>query len=147
MIRRPPRSTLDRSSAASDVYKRQASGCACWIPRDANWQVAQFDGSGGSGGPGLPPDYRNDDWSTVSIPVPFPFCFYGQQVNDVFINNNGNVSIANPYATFTASSFPDPNYTMIAPFWADVDTRGPLSGIVYYPVSYTHLTLPTSDLV
>ena len=26
MIRRPPRSTLDRSSAASDVYKRQASG-------------------------------------------------------------------------------------------------------------------------
>ena len=26
MIRRPPRSTLDRSSAASDVYKRQALG-------------------------------------------------------------------------------------------------------------------------
>ena len=25
MIRRPPRSTLDRSSAASDVYKRQAT--------------------------------------------------------------------------------------------------------------------------
>ena len=25
MIRRPPRSTLDRSSAASDVYKRQDS--------------------------------------------------------------------------------------------------------------------------
>ena len=37
MIRRPPRSTLDRSSAASDVYKRQdrsrrrgrVGGCAC----------------------------------------------------------------------------------------------------------------------
>ena len=26
MIRRPPRSTLDRSSAASDVYKRQGNG-------------------------------------------------------------------------------------------------------------------------
>ena len=26
MIRRPPRSTLDRSSAASDVYKRQVKG-------------------------------------------------------------------------------------------------------------------------
>mgnify|MGYP003380642717 CR=1 FL=1 len=26
MIRRPPRSTLDRSSAASDVYKRQVVG-------------------------------------------------------------------------------------------------------------------------
>ena len=28
MIRRPPRSTLDRSSAASDVYKRQHYECA-----------------------------------------------------------------------------------------------------------------------
>ena len=28
MIRRPPRSTLDRSSAASDVYKRQDVQCA-----------------------------------------------------------------------------------------------------------------------
>src|SRR5678815_4755896 len=31
MIRRPPRSTLDRSSAASDVYKRQELGI--WLPR------------------------------------------------------------------------------------------------------------------
>ncbi|MBK6989545.1 MAG: T9SS type A sorting domain-containing protein [Bacteroidetes bacterium] len=116
-----------------------ASGCACWIPRDSSWQVAQFDGSGGSGGPGLPPDYRNDDWSTVQITVPFPFCFYGQQVNFMYINNNGNVSINNPYATFTANSFPDPTYTMIAPFWGDVDTRGALSGIVYYQLTNTHL--------
>ena len=29
MIRRPPRSTLDRSSAASDVYKRQLPGHLC----------------------------------------------------------------------------------------------------------------------
>ena len=28
MVRRPPRSTLDRSSAASDVYKRQGVGGA-----------------------------------------------------------------------------------------------------------------------
>src|SRR5678815_2795878 len=37
MIRRPPRSTLDRSSAASDVYKRQSithtSCCCCWLCR------------------------------------------------------------------------------------------------------------------
>ena len=32
MIRRPPRSTLDRSSAASDVYKRQISKYAELIP-------------------------------------------------------------------------------------------------------------------
>lgn len=116
-----------------------SSGCACWVPRDASWQVAQFDGSGGSGGPGLPPDYRNDDWSTVSIALPFPFSFYNLQIYAVYINNNGNVSIGNPYATFTANSFPDPTYAMIAPFWSDVDTRGPLSGIVYYQLTNSHL--------
>ena len=32
MIRRPPRSTLDRSSAASDVYKRQTWFREMWAP-------------------------------------------------------------------------------------------------------------------
>ena len=32
MIRRPPRSTLDRSSAASDVYKRQNELCNALRP-------------------------------------------------------------------------------------------------------------------
>ena len=34
MIRRPPRSTLDRSSAASDVYKRQVQGVAGAVEAD-----------------------------------------------------------------------------------------------------------------
>src|SRR5678815_680698 len=40
MIRRPPRSTLDRSSAASDVYKRQLCHwpCSCY-PNHAMGQV------------------------------------------------------------------------------------------------------------
>ena len=33
MIRRPPRSTLDRSSAASDVYKRQSGYCDFMLRR------------------------------------------------------------------------------------------------------------------
>ena len=36
MIRRPPRSTLDRSSAASDVYKRQGYG---FIVRGAGEEI------------------------------------------------------------------------------------------------------------
>src|SRR5678810_138056 len=42
MIRRPPRSTLDRSSAASDVYKRQVQ--RYW--HDANVQVQDFQNEG-----------------------------------------------------------------------------------------------------
>ena len=34
MIRRPPRSTLDRSSAASDVYKRQELGI---VQKSGSW--------------------------------------------------------------------------------------------------------------
>ena len=39
MIRRPPRSTLDRSSAASDVYKRQAHDQNIAIRQDAGDEV------------------------------------------------------------------------------------------------------------
>ena len=40
MIRRPPRSTLDRSSAASDVYKRQSLNHVC---HDLNFSVVNGD--------------------------------------------------------------------------------------------------------
>ncbi|HRH67433.1 MAG TPA: PKD domain-containing protein, partial [Bacteroidia bacterium] len=115
--------------------------CDCWIEHDGLWQVVQFDGSGGSGGPGVPPEYRNDDWSTVAIQLPFNFCFYGQQVNEVYINNNGNVSVGAPYSTFTSNTFPDPNFVMIAPFWGDVDTRDTLSGFVWYQLTSSHLII------
>ncbi len=118
-----------------------ASSCNCWLNRDSTWAVVPFDGTGGSGGPGLPPDYRNDDWSTLPITLPFNFCFYGDTITEIYINNNGNVSIGTPYSTFTALSFPDPTYSMVAPFWADVDTRGPLSGIVYFKVFATYVAI------
>src|SRR5665648_1269220 len=35
MIRRPPRSTLSSSSAASDVYKRQALAKLCLLPKSS----------------------------------------------------------------------------------------------------------------
>ena len=40
MIRRPPRSTLDRSSAASDVYKRQVEINRLENEADRAYQVA-----------------------------------------------------------------------------------------------------------
>ena len=39
MIRRPPRSTLDRSSAASDVYKRQGRAIAVDLFRGLTAEV------------------------------------------------------------------------------------------------------------
>src|SRR5678809_337453 len=40
MIRRPPRSTLDRSSAASDVYKRQDEQAVAEQPTDEEQTAA-----------------------------------------------------------------------------------------------------------
>ncbi len=120
------------------VNPQSINTCDCWITLDSSFSVCQFDGSGGNGGPGLPPDYRNDDWSTVSINLPFNFCFYGTNETSLFINNNGNVSFGLPYSTFTSNPFPDPSFSMIAPFWGDVDTRGGM-GIVHYQLTPTHL--------
>ncbi len=47
------------------------------------------------------------------------------------INNNGIISFTDSIGTFTPDPFPlAGNTELIAPFWADVDTRG--TGRVYY---------------
>jgi len=109
-----------------------AGGCTYWIPRDSSWQIVPFT-------IGTSPQYRNDDGSSPLITLPFNFCLYGTSHNDAYINNNGNVSFGGPYSTFTAVGFPSNQYIMVAPFWADVDTRNLVSGLVYYKVTPTHL--------
>ncbi|MGH9195121.1 MAG: nidogen-like domain-containing protein, partial [Acidimicrobiia bacterium] len=53
--------------------------------------------------------------------------------------NNGNVSFGSGFATFTSTGFPVAGFPMVAPFWADVDTREAQSGIVYYRVDANRL--------
>ncbi len=118
-----------------------SGNCSCWMERDSTWSVAAFDGSGGSGGPGVPPDYRNDDWSTVRMFLSFDFCFYNNVYNSVFINNNGNISLDTSYSTFTATAFPNNLNKMIAPLWSDCDTRDLSSGIVYYKMGVDFLVV------
>jgi len=65
---------------------------------------------------------RNDDGSTGSIALPFTFCFYEQDQTALFINNNGNLTFGSSFGGFTPTGFPT-GLAMIAPFWADVDTR------------------------
>lgn len=94
--------------------------CNCMVPLDSTFTLAM-----------LP----NDDGSSATISLPFSFDFYGNQYDSVIINNNGNISFLAPYFTFTANAFPDSAYNMIAPFWADVDTRGPNGGNVWYKLT------------
>lgn len=103
----------------------QSTGCDCMIPLDNTFSIVPMSG-------GTPPEYRNDDLSSAAIPLQFNFCFYGQTITSVYINNNGNISFGSPYGTFTATGFPSNQFSMVAPFWADVDTRNPTSGVVHY---------------
>jgi hypothetical protein len=94
--------------------------CDCLIPLDTTFTLAM-----------LPND---DEFSNVFV-LPFNFSFYGTSYDSLYINNNGNISFDLPYSTFTANPFPDPNYNMIAPFWADVDTRSTNGGNVWFKLN------------
>jgi hypothetical protein len=79
----------------------------------------------------LPP---NDDGSTGAVNVGFSLNFFGAQTNQVFVNNNGNVTFNLPLAQFTPSALNTDNggIPIIAPFFADVDTTNPASNVVTY---------------
>lgn len=94
--------------------------CDCLIPLDTTFTLAMA---------------PNDDLYSNTIYLPFSFSFYGATYDSLYINNNGNISFNMPYNTFTAFTFPDPSFNMIAPFWADVDTRAVNGGNVWYKLN------------
>ncbi len=115
--------TLDdfkRLGGGGGVHTLSSSGCSCYIAPDNTYTLAMA---------------PNDDGSTSSLNIPFNFCLYGTNFTSLYINNNGNVSFNSPYSSFSSSPFPDPTYVMVAPFWADVDTRG--TGTVQYKITPT----------
>ncbi len=79
---------------------------------------------------------RNDDGSTGPVGVPFPLSFFGQEYPELFVNNNGNVTFGERLSTYTPSAFGEGGSydgpPIIAPFFADVDTRHPDSNVVTY---------------
>lgn len=72
---------------------------------------------------------RNDDGSTG--PYSFtgfggfaaPINFYGVTYSDFWLNNNGNITFTGPLSTFTPFGITSGSTPMLAPFFADVDTR------------------------
>ena len=73
----------------------------------------------------------NDDGSLGPINLGFTFNLYGVSYTKCYINNNGNVTFTAANGTYSSTGFPN-NIPMVAPFWADVDTRGTGSGLVKY---------------
>lgn len=73
----------------------------------------------------------NDDGSTGLVNIGFGINFYGLSQNNLYVNNNGNVTFANPLGTFTPFGLVNSSIAIIAPFFADVWTFGN-SGLTQY---------------
>ncbi|MBI5647119.1 MAG: T9SS type A sorting domain-containing protein [Ignavibacteriae bacterium] len=94
----------------------------CIIPRDGSWIAVP----------------RNDDGSLGPIGLPFTFDLYGSSYTSVWINTNGNLTFTGPVSAFTPSGFPIAT-PMVAPFWADVDTRNVACGQAWYKIEASRL--------
>jgi hypothetical protein len=70
----------------------------------------------------------NDDQSTGVIDLtsvfPYGLNFFGNTYNNVYLNNNGNITFNSPLSSYAASPITQfTSYPIIAPFHSDVDTR------------------------
>jgi hypothetical protein len=74
----------------------------------------------------------NDDGFTGLVDIGFNANFAGTTYSQLFVNNNGNVTFDGSLSTFTPFVISGAATKIIAPFFADVDTRGFGSGVVTY---------------
>lgn len=113
-----------------------AETCDCWhepdgsyteIDNNSDWNACGFQDA--------------DDGSYGPIVLPFNYSLYGQLYNTVYINTNGNITMNNCLASFSATGFPQADDVVVGAFWADVDLNGAGVNInrVQYKVTPTAL--------
>ena len=85
-------------------------------------------------------DGRNDD-GYMALDLGFDVTYFGNTYNSLFINNNGNVSFGAGISAYVPSGPTGANAPVISPFFGDVDTRNPDSGVVHYNLSTDQLVV------
>ena len=72
----------------------------------------------------LPGDQGTDDGSAFAS-IGFAVNFFGSVFNDLFVNNNGNITFDSAFSDFDPQDidFTTSDRRIIAPFFADIDTR------------------------
>lgn len=78
----------------------------------------------------------NDDGSTGLVDIGFTINFFGIEFEELYINNNGNVTFDNSLSTFTPFDLNSTTRQIIAPFFADVDTRVAGEPVTYGPGTF-----------
>lgn len=73
----------------------------------------------------------NDDGSTGLVSIGFDVNFFGVTSNELYVNNNGNVTFDSALSTFTPFDLTSTGRQIIAPFFADVDTSAAGNPVTY----------------
>jgi len=73
----------------------------------------------------------NDDGSTGLVNLGFTANFFGLNFTQTYVNNNGNITFDNSLSTYTPFDLTSTGRRIIAPFFADVDTRNAGSPVTY----------------
>lgn len=75
---------------------------------------------------------RGDDATSEPAPLGFNINFFGRLHSQVYVNTNGNITLSRPLEAYRPLPLRDLRSDIIAPFWADVDTRAPGSRVVSF---------------
>ncbi len=67
-----------------------------------------------------------------AYPLGFDINLFGSAYSAAYINTNGNVTFGEPLSQYTPSALASFSNPIVAPFFADVDTRGAESGLVNF---------------
>ncbi len=88
---------------------------------------------------------RGDDTSNLVVNLPFTMNWNGTSYSQIYINMNGNCTFGQTYTGYNPSTtLAGTNRNILAPFFADVDTRNTATGQVTYS-STTAGSIPQVD--
>ncbi len=89
---------------------------------------------------------RNDDGYRL-VNLGFNVSLFGQTYNQLYINNNGNVSFNNGISSYNPLGVIGAHEPIISVFFGDVDTRNPDSGVVHVRTDIANQIIVTWDNV
>lgn len=92
-------------------------------------------------------DGRNDDQFVGPISFGYTLTFFGSNYSQFYLNNNGNISFGQGISAYVPTGPTGANAPVISPWFADVDTRGALSGVVHLRSDIANETIATWDQV
>ncbi|HET9219935.1 MAG TPA: nidogen-like domain-containing protein [Terriglobia bacterium] len=90
---------------------------------------------------------RNDDGFSGPINLGFTLNFFGNSYTQFWANNNGNISFGGGISAFTPEGPIGADQPVISPFFADVDTRNPASGLMTLRTDIPNQIIVTWDMV